>query len=1162
MMLGKIRVFGVWAMGLALLSGTAQAITIGQGPAVGTDKKGVTYYEEFQDWTSADLLALDQNDDQYKWDHYADTGRDMIAFYWRDDGTNLYFRVDFFDLGYGWEQWQGAEPGQVDVYLGIDCVSNSGQPWFPDETDFQTDHPWEACVAVYDSQYSNLYAEDWSTHPSDYLGSYWHSDLDAVEFGIKRSFLTSRGWDGNPGSIHFIPVTVRDFPAYGNQGDILNEADAVDCFGTLQRSGGSPTTTGIIYGAIPGDSTTSRAKYAVIAHANQSVAAKSGTQKHLFTNYSADLKPGFVRLLDTAEMFDLPLNLHISGSLLMSFMWATQNPSDPDYPTRDGPTFVNRVRDYVTTGPGSLIGGVLAEHIMPYFEGEVNEKSIDQRARLMEHLFGVTPQDMKVMHTPERVIRSQTNHPHVSASGPLDGKTFEEIEASGYTATYLDEITHLHWWFYPNEQNNPGWDDNNWGRWAGGLGNDEEPYHHKIHKINGVYCFMINDREDQSKFGNDDGGMMKDTRYTLLQKALHPDSAQITIVFDDWEAYAGNSFASATPNGNADQIHRTLRWAANHPWIELVNLRDVATWAESDTNWVVDHGYVYDKSSQTYEWLKRASEHTYDNWYYGTAQEESFFDRVPLVHDLWSPSGMKTYGDMNTPGTLIRDSWDTIQQIGRTNLKELAEWSYSAMIYETAWHDEDANPDAYQSRNYQTTFNRDYPADGPLDAYEDTTWDPLSGWAVRLHGHVRAMGVMKEASDWVDRIQSGAQGSATSVYAKDIDDDTLAEYILCNNRVFLVFEAWGARLVRAFVYDPMLNGGDARMVVGVTVSNPPEESENEGVNNNRCSAFKEHYAAGADTHAYADMDYALHGAPGPVAGYDSWTFVSQDGKIRKKVTLPGGALSVRADYAVASDLGEMYIRNGIGPNQFDLMLNGESNLERRMSAAHRYRGLRNTAGGEVYVVAGTRSLFVDGALANAGWNNRELAMTEQVEVKNTATNFTLWLAFSEAAAMDPDGDGLTTEAELLAGTSMDGWDTDGDGISDGYELAHGLMATNAADRNQDLDLDGLSNYEEYLAGTMANRATSVVEVAFADMMPGRAMIRHEVQSGRTYRVQYADGLGAPWRNFAASNVPAGLYHHLQAPGWHTFTDDYTAASSGSAPTGAVRAYRIQVSPTP
>ena len=51
-------------------------------------------------------------------------------------------------------------------------------------------------------------------------------------------------------------------------------------------------------------------------------------------------------------------------------------PADP----QDGPAFLARIRDFVdadqASSPGSLIGGVFAEHIMPYFEGPVNAASI------------------------------------------------------------------------------------------------------------------------------------------------------------------------------------------------------------------------------------------------------------------------------------------------------------------------------------------------------------------------------------------------------------------------------------------------------------------------------------------------------------------------------------------------------------------------------------------------------------------------------------------------------------------------------------------------------------------------------------------------------------------------------------------------------------------
>ncbi len=1019
---------------LAALAGLACAIEIGPGPAVGTDKRGVTWYREFQDWGQADVRALDNNDDQYKFSDSYDMSRDLVALYAHDDGTNVYFRLDLFDLAYE------AQAANVDMYLAIDCATG-GQEWFPDYTDTRTDHPWEVCIGVYNSSAAAVYTTDWSNHVSQFVGygggGYWRSDLDAVEFGIQRQFLLDRGWNGQLASLNLQAFTCRD-GTMGGGGEIAG-ADIVDHFGTLTRDTGDGN--GLLAGAVAASSGAGRAKYAVVAHANQSVAAKTGTQGHIYADRSdLDLHPGFIRLLDTAEMFNLPVNLHISGTLLMSFLWANQDPAEAGYPARDGPTFLARVSRFVTNGPGSLVGGVLAEHIMPYFEGAVNQQSIAQNSELLDHLFGLSESEMKVMHVPERVIRSETNNPHARGNGPLDGKTFEDIAQSGFSATYLDEVTHLHWWFYPGEQTNAGWDTYNCGRWAGGQGNDEEVYHHKAHKMNGVICFMINDREDQSKFGNDDGGMARDTRYTLLQKARAGDSAQLTLVFDDWEAFAGNSFASSTPNNNADQIHTTLRWAANHPWIEVVNLRTVTDWAQGDGSWVIDHGYVYDKPSQTYEWLKRASEHSYDNWYYGSGAETSFFARVPPVR--WgdagpeTPAGMPPYGDMNTTGTLFRDSWDAIQAIASTNLRRLAEWSFSAMVYETAWHDEDANPDQYKSRNYQDLaqggFTRGVAAGNCDEAYEDSTGDNTSGWALRLHGHVRQLAALADVDRWVADVRSGAQGPAPQAVARDVDLDTQAEYILCNNKVYLCYERWGARLVRAFVYDTNALAGDALAVVGALVANPAEEHENEGADNNRCSAFKDRYNSGLNGNHYVDMDFA---ATPPTASAGSWAFVSSDGRVRKTVALDTGRDVARAAYAVAPDVGTLYTRFGFGPNQLDLMLNGPARLQKEQDAS--FRGLANSAGGAAYVVAGRNCGLVTNSIVNAGWDHRVLPLTEQFETWNTATNFTVAVAFSLASARDVDGDGLANTNEAALGTDPELADTDGDRMPDGAETIAG-----------------------------------------------------------------------------------------------------------------------------
>lgn len=95
----------------------------------------------------------------------------------------------------------------------------------------------------------------------------------------------------------------------------------------------------------------------------------------------------------------------------------------------------------------------------------------------------------------------------------------------------------------------------------------------------------------------------------------------------------------------------------------------------------------------------------------------------------------------------------------------------------------------------------------------------------------------------------------------------------------------------------------------------------------------------------------------------------------------------------------------------------------------------------------------------------------------------------ESADGDPDDDGLTNAEEYVAGTDPLDWDTNNDGIPDGWSRDN-----NVTDPNADNDNDGLTNMQEYFLGTNPNSpdikgtellpdASITIEIELLDVTP-------------------------------------------------------------------------------
>jgi hypothetical protein len=92
---------------------------------------------------------------------------------------------------------------------------------------------------------------------------------------------------------------------------------------------------------------------------------------------------------------------------------------------------------------------------------------------------------------------------------------------------------------------------------------------------------------------------------------------------------------------------------------------------------------------------------------------------------------------------------------------------------------------------------------------------------------------------------------------------------------------------------------------------------------------------------------------------------------------------------------------------------------------------------------------------------------------------------------DNDGDGI--------GDLVDP-DDDNDGMPDAWEAANGLNPLSAGDAGQDADGDGMTNLEEYVAGTNPRDGESKLETRNLKLEGGEFQLSFLTATGRLYGV--------------------------------------------------------------
>ncbi len=90
-------------------------------------------------------------------------------------------------------------------------------------------------------------------------------------------------------------------------------------------------------------------------------------------------------------------------------------------------------------------------------------------------------------------------------------------------------------------------------------------------------------------------------------------------------------------------------------------------------------------------------------------------------------------------------------------------------------------------------------------------------------------------------------------------------------------------------------------------------------------------------------------------------------------------------------------------------------------------------------------------------------------------------------------------------------DSDSDGLPNAWELAHGLRTNDVSDAMLDSDLDGVSNRDEYTAGTSPTNAQSVLRIENILRTNAATVLKFLATSNKTYTVESRSSAEAnPW----------------------------------------------------
>ncbi len=254
-------------------------------------------------------------------------------------------------------------------------------------------------------------------------------------------------------------------------------------------------------------------------------------------------RTGFLPLLQMHLDFKVPVNLHLSGTLMETLVW--------HYP--ESFCLIKRL---INEQLLEIVGSTFSQNVMPFFSPDYNFRQINEELWMYREHLGLDPKDIKTFWVPERVWNTE------KLAGILTDK---QLLNGGYERVLLDDRL-----IYPGGRQYPGSERERFDR--------ERPIENdafcswEIEGGNGLVMLPISRQLRYSipPYDHESWQRMHDLLGWLDREG---DDRAIAIYGDDLERAAG---VGGWETAHSEHYERFLKWLADNRSIKSVKLDDWA----------------------------------------------------------------------------------------------------------------------------------------------------------------------------------------------------------------------------------------------------------------------------------------------------------------------------------------------------------------------------------------------------------------------------------------------------------------------------------------------------------------------------------------------------------------------------------------------------------